>query len=183
MAVRRFTAALSAAFAGGRSSQMVRVMLDRQCVLQASRKVAVVYSRRTHASYCCTIYVHSITKNEQETSPSPLNVGWKIKKKNARVFKFASSEDIRSLMPLFHYIVSEILYCSSFYIAASFDLDGGLFSDLDFFFVGLLIDESSVVIISLVGLVKLSLTTRERDICGWGGICWVCEAGPIEIRK
>ena len=69
--IRRFTAALSAAFAGGRSSQMVRVILDRQCVLQASRKVAVVYSRRTHASYCCTIYVHSIINNEQETSPSP----------------------------------------------------------------------------------------------------------------
>jgi hypothetical protein len=62
-------------------------------------------------------------------------------------------------------------YIAVLYIAASFDLDGGLFSDLAFFFVGLLLDESSVVIISLVGLVKLSLTTRERGTCGRGGIC------------
>ena len=62
-------------------------------------------------------------------------------------------------------------YIAFLYIAASFDLDGGLFSDLAFFFVGLviplvglLLDESSVVIICLVGLVKLSLTTRERDM-------------------
>lgn len=41
---------------------------------------------------------------------------------------------------------------------------GGLFSDLAIFFVGLPLEESSVVFIcSLVGLVKLSLTTRERE--------------------
>ena len=45
-----------------------------------------------------------------------------------------------------------------------FDLDFGLFSDLAFFVVGLLLDESSVVMIcSLFGLVKLSLIKRDRE--------------------
>jgi hypothetical protein len=40
-----------------------------------------------------------------------------------------------------------------------FDFGGGFFTDLAFFVVGLLLDESSAVIIcSFIGLVKLSLT-------------------------
>jgi hypothetical protein len=47
-------------------------------------------------------------------------------------------------------------------------LGGVLFSDLVFFVIGLLLDESSAVIIcSFIGLVKLSLTERERKMKMW----------------
>ena len=60
-----------------------------------------------------------------------------------------------------------LLYCCYCYF---FDLDCGLFSDLAFFVDGLLLDESSVVMIcSLVGPVKLSLI--ERDEKRW--MMWV----------
>ena len=77
--IRRFTAALSAAFAGGRSSQMVRVILDRQCVLQASRKVAVVYSRRTHASYCLLLHNICPFDHQERTRNQPKSFKCRLK--------------------------------------------------------------------------------------------------------
>ena len=104
----------------------------------------------------------SILSYQQYTRNQMTNHGTRLVLANARIKRrmqeyLVGSKDIRSLMSLFQGGLS----C---YFAVSFALDGGLFSDLAFFLIGLPLDESSVVIIcSLVGLVKLSLTTSVGE--------------------